>query len=283
MERFRKGDRTQRYDWMEEFNRDPEHYRLEDDSFVCENTRRGGGGRRRGRGNRRICRELLELVGFVEFFVAQTVHFGDVHGPDLDNDDDEKAEEEGEGRSARTAHGAPHFLLSFHHELRSALGPVGEERHGDNNDKGDDGDHISPANILEISSSLRTYNIYTIDGRVLVERGRHEGETDERNAGNRQEEQDRLDNTEIVETLGIGEEIHDSLIRQIKEGESLFLVVRLGFRFHNLLSKSSAKFDRRLSTNKTEKFQLLCSRYPIRSFPACNTLFPSPFTVTHRW
>lgn len=87
---------------MEEFNRDPEHYRLEDDLFVCENTLR----RRRG-----IVLELIQLVGFVEFLEAKTVHFCDIHCPDLNNDNDEKTEKEGEGGSAWATHGVPHFLL----------------------------------------------------------------------------------------------------------------------------------------------------------------------------
>ena len=90
---------------MEEFNRDPEHYRLEDDLFVCENTLR--------RIRRRIVLELIQLVGVVEFFEAKTVHFCDIHCPDLNNDNDEKTEKEGEGRSARATHGVPYFLFSF--------------------------------------------------------------------------------------------------------------------------------------------------------------------------
>ena len=31
VERYRKGDFTQNYDWLEDFNKDPEHYRIVDD------------------------------------------------------------------------------------------------------------------------------------------------------------------------------------------------------------------------------------------------------------
>lgn len=95
--------------------------------------------------------ELIQLVGFVEFFETKTVHFSNIHCPDLNNDDDEKTEEEGKGRSAGSAHSIPHFLFSFHGQFGGAFRPVREERQGDYDDKCDYSDHISPSHILLLS------------------------------------------------------------------------------------------------------------------------------------
>lgn len=113
----------------------------------------------------------MKLVGFLKFFVAKTVHFSNIDSPYLDNNNDEEAEEQRERRTARATDGVPHFLFSFHSYFCGTFWPVCEERESHNDDKSDDGNHIPPSYILEVSLHSKSYDIYTIDRRIVIERG----------------------------------------------------------------------------------------------------------------
>ena len=88
------------------------------------------------------------------------------------------------------------------------------------------------------------YDLDTIDGWVLVERGGHNGEADERQSHDGETVEDGLDDSNVVEVLGVGEEINDPLIGQAEEGESsLFL-----FLLHDNMAGEDASVG--LTTNK---------------------------------
>ena len=70
------------------------------------------------------------------------------------------------------------------------------------------------------------YDLDTIDGWVLVERGGHNGEANERQSHDGETVEDGFDDSNVVQVLGVGEEINHSLVGQAEEGESsLFLIL----------------------------------------------------------
>ena len=64
------------------------------------------------------------------------------------------------------------------------------------------------------------YDLDTIDGWVLVERGGHNGEADERQPHNGETVEDGFDDANVVQVLGVGEEINHSLVGQPEEAET---------------------------------------------------------------
>ena len=91
------------------------------------------------------------------------------------------------------------------------------------------------------------YDLDTIDGWILVERGGHYGEADERQSHNGETVEDGFDDANVVQVLGVGEEINHSLVGQAEEGESsLFL-----FLFHDNMANEA------MSLGLTTNIQLL--------------------------
>ena len=66
----------------------------------------------------------------------------------LDDHNDQKTEEESEGRSARLTVGAPRLRVVFDDAGSRALGPVCEERENTNHNDRDSSDQIAPAKVL---------------------------------------------------------------------------------------------------------------------------------------
>ena len=91
------------------------------------------------------------------------------------------------------------------------------------------------------------YDVDTIDGWILVKRSGHDRESNERQSHDGETVEDGLDDSNVVQVLGIGEKVNHPLVGQAKEGESsLFL-----FLFHDNMA------DEAMSLGLTTNIQLL--------------------------
>ena len=70
------------------------------------------------------------------------------------------------------------------------------------------------------------YDVDTIDGWILVKRSGHDRESNERQSHDGETVEDGLDDSNVVQVLGIGEKVNHPLVGQAKKGESsLFLLL----------------------------------------------------------